>query len=334
MVLKVPRLNASPLALCDRPFSLLGFGDILVPGTGAGLGWPGGLWRCWARGAGGSGGRGGAWLGGPGRREVTPRSMVPAAQTCPPLQLLCPQGPTPPRWRLTRWLPGWGWHWPEVSVTCQESRVALGPLHGGAPSLHGNPVAQLGHGQASAHSFCTWPVSAGLLVAYCHRFDIQVQSSRVYFVACTIGKPTARSSTHITASSLYTVVTVSLFFLVFVFLFFLLSSVCFVCKFIDTKRMLPHFLSSLVVSKMVQTTSLVPLGQLFRMSGVAEGTGPATATSGPGGHRLAFPSGVLWSHCCPPFPWFPEVETCPPGRPPGSQSPGSACPRAPTRSFL
>nr|XP_031292715.1 signal peptide peptidase-like 2B isoform X2 [Camelus dromedarius] len=32
MVLKVPRLNTSPLALCDRPFSLLGFGDILVPG--------------------------------------------------------------------------------------------------------------------------------------------------------------------------------------------------------------------------------------------------------------------------------------------------------------
>uniref|UniRef100_A0A3Q3XK13 Signal peptide peptidase-like 2B n=1 Tax=Mola mola TaxID=94237 RepID=A0A3Q3XK13_MOLML len=32
MVLKVPRLNFSPLALCDRPFSILGFGDILVPG--------------------------------------------------------------------------------------------------------------------------------------------------------------------------------------------------------------------------------------------------------------------------------------------------------------
>ncbi|XP_056276301.1 signal peptide peptidase-like 2 isoform X2 [Pseudoliparis swirei] len=32
MVLKVPRLNFSPLSLCDRPFSLLGFGDILVPG--------------------------------------------------------------------------------------------------------------------------------------------------------------------------------------------------------------------------------------------------------------------------------------------------------------
>ncbi|XP_051033217.1 signal peptide peptidase-like 2B isoform X4 [Phodopus roborovskii] len=31
MVLKVPRLNTSPLSLCDRPFSLLGFGDILVP---------------------------------------------------------------------------------------------------------------------------------------------------------------------------------------------------------------------------------------------------------------------------------------------------------------
>ncbi|KAG9343430.1 hypothetical protein JZ751_013594 [Albula glossodonta] len=37
MVLKVPRLNSSPLALCDRPFSLLGFGDILVPAYGVGL---------------------------------------------------------------------------------------------------------------------------------------------------------------------------------------------------------------------------------------------------------------------------------------------------------
>lgn len=25
-------------------------------------------------------------------------------------------------------------------------------------------------------------------MAYCHRFDVQVQSSRVYFVACTVGK--------------------------------------------------------------------------------------------------------------------------------------------------
>ncbi|XP_008064515.1 signal peptide peptidase-like 2B, partial [Carlito syrichta] len=30
------------------------------------------------------------------------------------------------------------------------------------------------------------PLALWLLVAYCHRFDIQVQSSRVYFVACTI----------------------------------------------------------------------------------------------------------------------------------------------------
>ena len=88
-------------------------------------------------------------------------------------------------------------------------------------------VAQLGHGQAAAHSFRPRPVSAGLLVAYCHRFDIQVQSSRVYFVACTIGKPTVWSSPCVTASSLYTVVAVSLFFLVFIFVFFLLSSVCF-----------------------------------------------------------------------------------------------------------
>ncbi|XP_066111420.1 signal peptide peptidase-like 2C [Saccopteryx bilineata] len=32
MVLKVPRLGFSALTLCDRPFSILGFGDIVVPG--------------------------------------------------------------------------------------------------------------------------------------------------------------------------------------------------------------------------------------------------------------------------------------------------------------
>ena len=31
-------------------------------------------------------------------------------------------------------------------------------------------------------------VCAGLLVAYCHRFDILTHSSRIYFVACTIGR--------------------------------------------------------------------------------------------------------------------------------------------------
>lgn len=63
MVLKVPRLNASPLALCDRPFSLLGFGDILVPGMGAGhasgcADGPAGAQlslQCWAGPVGGSG---------------------------------------------------------------------------------------------------------------------------------------------------------------------------------------------------------------------------------------------------------------------------------------
>lgn len=44
-----------------------------------------------------------------------------------------------------------------------------------------------GCGPASARGLSP----TGLLVAYCHRFDIQVQSSRVYFVACTIGKPAA-----------------------------------------------------------------------------------------------------------------------------------------------
>ncbi|XP_041416929.1 signal peptide peptidase-like 2B isoform X4 [Xenopus laevis] len=38
---------------------------------------------------------------------------------------------------------------------------------------------------------CFWAIKLyysgkGLLVAYCHRFDIQMQSSRIYFVACTI----------------------------------------------------------------------------------------------------------------------------------------------------
>ena len=32
MVLKVPRLTKSTLSVCLRPYSLLGFGDILVPG--------------------------------------------------------------------------------------------------------------------------------------------------------------------------------------------------------------------------------------------------------------------------------------------------------------
>ena len=32
MVFKVPRLSKSALSVCLRPYSLLGFGDILVPG--------------------------------------------------------------------------------------------------------------------------------------------------------------------------------------------------------------------------------------------------------------------------------------------------------------
>ena len=32
MVIKVPRLTKSVLFVCQRPYSLLGFGDILVPG--------------------------------------------------------------------------------------------------------------------------------------------------------------------------------------------------------------------------------------------------------------------------------------------------------------
>ena len=32
MVLKVPRITQSALIVCQLPYSLLGFGDILVPG--------------------------------------------------------------------------------------------------------------------------------------------------------------------------------------------------------------------------------------------------------------------------------------------------------------
>lgn len=32
MVLKVPKLTKPTLSVCLRPYSLLGFGDILVPG--------------------------------------------------------------------------------------------------------------------------------------------------------------------------------------------------------------------------------------------------------------------------------------------------------------
>eukprot|EP00795_Rhopilema_esculentum_P003813 gene3813-15101_t len=37
MVIRVPKLIKSALSLCERPYSLLGFGDILLPGYGGGL---------------------------------------------------------------------------------------------------------------------------------------------------------------------------------------------------------------------------------------------------------------------------------------------------------
>lgn len=42
---------------------------------------------------------------------------------------------------------------------------------------------------------CLFLISfSGLLVAYCHRFDILTQSSRIYFVACTVGMYVCRGS--------------------------------------------------------------------------------------------------------------------------------------------
>lgn len=131
-------------------------------------------------------------------------------------------------------------------------------------------------------------------------------------VACTIGKPVVLS---FLAHSLLTLHCGCCFSFLF-HLSFLLASVCFVSKYpIDTDRMLPHFLSSLVVSKMVQTTSLVSLGQLFRMSWVQR----AQALPQPPG---AFQAGVVLSHCCPPSPGFLRLRLNPSMPAPSIKVPG------------
>lgn len=173
MVLKVPRLNASPLALCDRPFSLLGFGDILVPGTWVPLGVSG--HRGWWAEAELS-----QW--GLGAREVVPRRRCPS-RTVPRVPLRAPPHTRRPlSWGLRSlevWLPARSRGWRRASSLLSWEERTVPP---GEP-----PVPGWGCGPASAHGLSP----TGLLVAYCHRFDIQVQSSRVYFVACTIGKPAA-----------------------------------------------------------------------------------------------------------------------------------------------
>lgn len=67
-------------------------------------------------------------------------------------------------------------------------------------------------------------------MAYCHRFDVQVQSSRVYFVACTVGK---RRPGEGGAATLFAVAGV-----VYLFLFpslFCLLLVSFVTKVVDAE---------------------------------------------------------------------------------------------------
>uniref|UniRef100_A0A8D0PNT7 Signal peptide peptidase-like 2B n=1 Tax=Sus scrofa TaxID=9823 RepID=A0A8D0PNT7_PIG len=85
MVLKVPRLNASPLALCDRPFSLLGFGDILVPGLRTYLSLHGYLLRLMALSPG--------WT----RIPPPPSSLPGKKHSRPPCQLSSPQNLLYPR---------------------------------------------------------------------------------------------------------------------------------------------------------------------------------------------------------------------------------------------
>lgn len=85
----------------------------------------------------------------------------------------------------------WGVHWPRVLGyrSILPHSVAICESSNGCytrPCTVPSPPP----GTGSPASGEDWPCSLppGLLVAYCHRFDIQVQSSRVYFVACTIGK--------------------------------------------------------------------------------------------------------------------------------------------------
>lgn len=114
-----------------------------------------------------------------------------------------------------------------------------------------------------------WPLAhvlspTGLLVAYCHRFDIQVQSSRVYFVACTIGKPTTPGPQPCPISvwagsglcpphSLFTfhICCCFSFLLSCLSLFSFVFSVSFVIKAIYTKGMFSRFLLDPLVSKNV-----------------------------------------------------------------------------------
>lgn len=61
-------------------------------------------------------------------REVTPWRHGPSCTDLPGSPAaLSPRSPRL-RWLLSRWLPSWGLHWPEASVTCQESRAAPGQL--------------------------------------------------------------------------------------------------------------------------------------------------------------------------------------------------------------
>lgn len=123
MVLKVPRLNSSPLALCDRPFSLLGFGDILVPGN-----------------------------------ELL--SEYEELKLPTDVVLLLSQAES--------------YFTLSYVIKCRETlEIIL------SDAMTRGSITDL---NASLLSLVS-----GLLVAYCHRFDILTQSSRIYFVACTIG---------------------------------------------------------------------------------------------------------------------------------------------------
>lgn len=125
MVLKVPRLNSSPLALCDRPFSLLGFGDILVPGN-----------------------------------ELTSEHKE--------LKLLKPDNVV-------------------LLLSKAENEFTLNYVIKCRETLEIIVSDVMTRGSIIDLNASLLSLVSGLLVAYCHRFDILTQSSRIYFVACTIG---------------------------------------------------------------------------------------------------------------------------------------------------
>ncbi|XP_047387262.1 signal peptide peptidase-like 2B isoform X2 [Sciurus carolinensis] len=191
MVLKVPRLSASPLALCDRPFSLLGFGDILVPGIEAGLALPAAgtlgpapalraALEQWVGACRAATRVGEAWHVAPGRQLLQGAGAGPRHPPLGPLPSIRP----PRGWQRPRGaMPGCCWAW---CAAWAAAEAHARPRPCGHRTVPVSPHVAGPQDGSSGAALGERGVPAGLLVAYCHRFGLQAQSSRIYFVACTV----------------------------------------------------------------------------------------------------------------------------------------------------